>query len=282
MMEELKQLMETMSAAEAGRIFSERHGHLPVRKKSGWNLFLPVPENGRLLEVGAGFGEDTVAVAGRVKQIHALVPDETNEAVLRRHLEERDVDNVEVLVSEEPWALSLGDGSVDTVTMEEAAATGFEIERGHVPSLAREWKRVLAPGGAVLLSVRNPLERKLGIGSLRAKLQVKADQDVLNRVVKRRGRERSGLPGPGALIQIMKQAGFETPQVYAPVPNETQAQMILPLDDDRAIRYFLHHLLRKNSPLMRAAIGGADLLVRLKLFRHIVPAYFMIFRTSEE
>ena len=55
---------------------------------------------------------------------------------------------------------------------------------------------------------------------------------------------------------------------------------MIPVDDARAVRYFLHNLIRKNSATVRLAVGVADLLVTLNLFRHVVPYYYLVFRSD--
>ncbi len=79
----------------------------------------------------------------------------------------------------------------------------------------------------------------------------------------------------------MRRHGFERPRVYAPLPDERGTQVVIPLDDPSAVRYFLQHLVRKDSRLVRAAIVGAGLLLKLGALRAALPYWFLYFTTDE-
>jgi hypothetical protein len=105
----------------------------------------------------------------------------------------------------------------------------------------------------------------------------------LNRAVKRAAVPRpvSGLRA-GRLARRLCDAGFGEPTILAPLPDERDISIVVPIDDDRVMRYCFNNLLRKNSPLVRAAITAANAGSRLGLLRHLVPFSFMLFRTSED
>jgi hypothetical protein len=172
----------------------------------------------------------------------------------------------------DPSRLPLRDASIDAVVMEDVAA-GFELDAGSLPALARELMRVVAPAGAVFVGVENRMFRLPVLRRL-------AGTDTpmpLNRWIKRAGWPRVRLSA-GRLRRAMTGAGFGAPATYAPLPGPDDAKVVLPLDDARAVRYFLNSLVRKNSRFVRLAIRLADLLLALGLFRCAVAYRYLIFR----
>jgi hypothetical protein len=117
-----------------------------------------------------------------------------------------------------------------------------------------------------------------GVRRLMQLLRARSRSESMNRSVKRAGSVGGRGPGPGRTIRVMTGLGFPRPVVYAPLPDENDAQVVIPVEDARAVRYFLHNLVRKNSAVIRSAVRLADLLVALDLFRHAVPYYYLVFR----
>src|SRR6185295_3797617 len=149
-----------------------------------------------------------------------------------------------------------------------------------LPAAAAEWRRVLAPGGIVFLGVSNGLYRLAVLRRLRAAATSRAAGESLNRRVKRATAERAGGLGLGVALRGMARAGFARPEIYAPLPDENQAQVVVPPDDRQVVRYFLNHLVRQNSALVRLGVRAANVVAALGQFRRVVPYYYLIFRTG--
>ena len=57
--------------------------------------------------------------------------------------------------------------------------------------------------------------------------------------------------------------------------------VVIPVEDRRVVRYFLDNLIRKNSPVVRAAITVAHQALNLGLFPRLVPYHYLIFKGRE-
>jgi hypothetical protein len=167
--------------------------------------------------------------------------------------------------------------------MEDATAPGFKVTDRNFPAIAEEWARVLSPGGTVFLGLSNRYDRLFRLSLLRSMIQSPDYPESLNRLVK-----KAMAPWPhsnlrlGQTIRSMIQNGFSEPIVYAPFPDEKKTKVVIPLEDARAVRYFLNNLIRRNSFAVRLAITAANAFVTLSLFRYIVPYYFLVFRLDDK
>jgi hypothetical protein len=178
--------------------------------------------------------------------------------------------------------LSLPDRSVHAIALEDAAAGGFGLDGANLEAAAAEWKRVLAPGGVRFLGLANGWHRLPGLARLRGALRARPHPESLNRQVKRWAAPgRAGRLGPRRSTRTLVRQGCGSPVVYAPLPDENDSQVVIPVDGPQVVRYFPDKLIRKNSRLVRIALRGAHLLVTLGWFRRCVPYYHLIFRAGE-
>jgi SAM-dependent methyltransferase/uncharacterized protein YbaR (Trm112 family) len=280
-LDELWRAMGDRPAAEAAEEICRIRGYARSQYSADWKFFFSLPPGGTTLEVGAGFGDDSLDLAGKSGAAISIVPNLTNARIVRKHLRERAGREWPVAVMADVARLPLADGSVNAVAFEDAAAAGFGVSRQALAGVAAEWKRVLAPGGVVFLGVANRLHRLPGLGRLRAAFRARPHPDPLNRQVKRwaapGGRGRLGFRRS---VRTMTDLGFRRPAVYAPLPDENDAQVVIPVDDAQVVRYFLNNLIRRNSRSVRAALRAAHLLVDVGVFGRLVPYYYLIFRTD--
>jgi hypothetical protein len=205
------------------------------------------------------------------------VPDVTSARIVRRHLAEAGVKGVQLLVLQDACRLPLPDSAVHAVALEDVAASAFGLSSASLDRFAAELQRVVAPGGTVFLGLENRIYRWPPLDWLRSALQAKSNPDSLNRLLKRRGEPRARLAGYRAVLRSMRRHGFSAPQVYAPLPDERATQVVIPIDEAPIVRYFLDHLLRRDSRRARAAIAGARLLLKLGLLRALFPYWFFYF-----
>jgi len=273
--------MQTKSAAEAAAEFCRGRNCTRSLYSADWKFFLSVPPGGTTLELGAGFGDDSFDLAGRSGATISVVPSLTNARIVSKHFRERAERPWPVAVMADVARLPLPDASVHAVSLEDAAVTGFGLSNARLPEAAAEWRRVLAPGGVVFLGVANGLHRTPGLQSLRSILRARPRPESLNRLIKRSTTQgASGRLTLGRTIQTMTKLGYRPPIVYAPLPDENDTQVVIPIDDAHVVRYFLDNLIRKNSRIVRVALRAARVSVSLGLFRRLVAHYYLIFRTD--
>jgi SAM-dependent methyltransferase len=274
-LETLWQAMRNASTEDVAARFCREHGCTRSDRDADWKFFLPVPPEGTVLELGAGFGDDSRDLAGRPGATVSIVPRLTNARVVRHHLGER---AGPVIVMADVGRLPLPDGSVDAIALEDAAAPGFGLTNGRLEPAAREWKRVLSPGGVVLIGVTGDLFRVPGMRRLWARVRARAHPESFNRQVKRwaSGGGSGGL-GVGRTIRTMTRLGFPRPVVYAPLPDQNETRAVLPIEEASVVRYFLNHMIRRNSRAVRVGLVAANAAVTLGVFRHLTPYAYLIF-----
>lgn len=269
--EELWQSMQVQPAAQAAAAFCERHDDVHSPYCPDRKYFFPVPGGGNALEIGAGFGDDSVLLAGSDGLTISIVPNLTNARIVGRRLQERNGTDWPIAVMRDVSRLPLADSSVQIVAMEEASAASFDLTAANLPTVAMEWSRVLAPGGAVLLGLASSVLR---LPATRGR------PETLNRWIKRSPASGRGRLGVGRTIRTMARAGFGPPVFHAPLPDENDARVVVPVNDAEVMRYFLSHLIRRNSRKNRLAIAAARGLIALGLLRHFVPYSYLVFRKS--
>jgi hypothetical protein len=179
--------------------------------------------------------------------------------VLARRLAGQGTPRIRIAVARDAARLPLADGAVAGVVLEHAAMVSMGATRRRWPAVARELRRVLAPGGTVLITAAGFRLPGLGAGT-----------ESLNRALKRRPAERRArIPGLSDIVGGMAACGFAPPEIYAPLPAGRNTACVVPLGDAGAVGTLLEHLVDAASPLKRAAalvvrgLAGTGLLARL-------------------
>lgn len=279
--DELWDAMQHGTAEEAATAFAGRHPFSRSGRNADWKFFVPSRRDGSVLELGAGFGDDTVDLASAFGTAVAIVPDVTNARILARRIEESPEARCAIAVMRDLGRLPLADASIDAIVLEDVAAAGFALTNARLTSVAREWSRVLAPGGTVLLGVTSFWHALPGVTRLRERVRSRSHPESLNRQVKRWAGGGGELPlGRAGAIRAMARAGFRDPAIYAPIPDENETRIVIPAREKAVVRYFLNNLTRKNSPAVRAAAATADALISAGVFHRLLPYYYLIFRTG--
>lgn len=256
----------------------ERRGLLRNRFTTDWDFFLPLARAGRVAHVGPGFGDRTLALARAARTVVALVPGEAHGRALQRHAGEQGAGNVQVAVIDDARRLPLADGSVDVVAMDAPAAAAFGVDGGAIETVVAEFRRVLAPGGALLLGAGNRLFRVPALERLRPGSGRPTLDDAL--AAERVPRVRALALGPA--LAALKQSGFQAPTLLAPLPRREEIAIVIPVRERAVLQYFFARLFRRNSPLMRAGLALAQLAARLDMIWWVVPDYFVIAKLNPD
>lgn len=269
LLDEIWARMAGRAADEAAELFCAEHGCHRRPSTTDWKFFLTLPPRARVLEVGAGFGDDTLPLCSRASHVVALVPSRANGRIVERRLAEAGITNGEVVAVEAAARLPLGDATIDVVAIEDVAAAGFGLTGETLTAAIAEFDRVLAADGTIFFGVRNgyrswPALRSLAPESLNRTLKLAA-------ATGRRGASR------GEVVRAMRRRGFPEPQVYAPLPHEQAIEAVVPLDHPAPLRYCLGRFLRQNSLVTRAVGAAASAAATAGLLPALLPYYFLFF-----
>ncbi len=282
LIETLLAMSQHGSVESAIETVCEKHGFARTQNSSEWKYLFPVAPESRVLELGAGVGDDTIALSSEASEVVAAVPSQPNADLLQRRLREHEITNAQVAVLDTAANLPWSDASFGGIAMEDAAAGGFNLCGQTLPKLARECYRLLQPGGCVCLGLSNPLHTSGPLQILKAKQQAAHHPESLNRMIKCEDRTRAETLRLGSVTRAMQAAGFSAPQLFAPMPDEKQTKAVLPLDSSEALHYYFDHLMRSDTVLIRSATQIMKALVRLGMIQLVVPYYFALFRRQDE
>jgi len=269
---------------EKGRVdqtlaeFCEKHRCVNSLRSDDWKFLLATPTGSRVLEIGAGYGRDSVDLARDAAEVVSLVPSVMNGRVVRQYVAARGAANVHIAAIADPARLPLPDAAVGAIVFEDAAARSFGLSAAGLPGVAREWGRVLAPGGTLLIGVGNPLYRSRAARLLKAGLGAGRERRSMNRLVKSVDRpDASPRLRRGSILRSLAHCGLPPAEAYAPLPDEDNTEFLVPLDDPLVVDYFLDHLVRKMTWKVRLAIGTCKLLLRMGLFGQVMPYHYLLF-----
>jgi SAM-dependent methyltransferase len=269
----LDEALRAYDPDEAARRFCAAHGLSREPCRTDWKAILAPPAGRPILLLGAGFGDDALALAS-VAPVTAAVHDRTVAEMLERRLATAARAGVTVLEVADATQLPCADGTLGAVALDTSVAPAFGLTASTSDRFAATLARVLAPGGVACLGVANPI-RRLGFDRVGATLQRRHVARPLDRVLGAGG--TGAPPGYRALSAAMVRAGFAPPVQWAPLPDERRPQIVLPLAAPAVVRYFLDHLVRKNAGLVGAAIVGARAALRAGLFPALVPYRYLIY-----
>jgi SAM-dependent methyltransferase len=273
--------MQHQSSDAAAETLSKQCRCARRQASPDWKFFAPLPADGRVLEIGAGLGDDTLSLSGRATSTFAIVPNLRNAMILQARFEATQSAPIDLAVVPDLASLPLESGSIDAVVVADLNASGFPVSARSFAATAAECKRILAPGGSAFLGLSNPYARLLGIRLVGSALRARHPAEPLNRAIRKAaGGSARGRLRLRPVIRCMQRAGFEPPTVYAPLPDQDRVQLVVPIMDTNVVRYCFNNLVRRNSPAVRAAIALANLAARLHAVRHLVPFYYLTFRTA--
>jgi hypothetical protein len=238
-------------------------------------VFPPAPA-GPLLHLGGGSADEAPRLACGAPVIAAM-HDPALARVLARQLRQAGASSVEVVVCDDASCLPFPDGTLSRIVLEQDAMPAYGLASATVDRFAAEMARVAVTGGVVMLGLANRWMRSGVLARLRRGLAGAPSHERLE-APSARGGAHAAPPPWSALCRAMAGHGFSAPQTWAPLPDARRVEMIVPLERGPILRYCLDNLIRKNSPLVRAALAGAGSLSRVGLSRLAVPYVFLYFR----
>ncbi len=282
LVDELLEISKSESVDDAVRTVQKQRGFAQTRNCAEWKYMFPVAAGENILELGAGVGDDTLLLATECPEVAAVVPSVRNGELLLRRFQQHGISNVQVVAADDltrqPWDAS----SFGGIAFEDVAAGAFALSRDNIGAFAEECSRLLKPGGTVCLGLRSMLQAAEPLQSLKSRVQVSSHPESLNRAVKHDGRPR---PKPLAFRHVaraMRSAGFAAPQLFAPLPDESQTKVVLPLTPHEPLNYYFDRLMRSDTVVIRILTRLMKLLVRIGMIRFALPYTIVLFQLPRE
>jgi len=290
LLEELLQALETPQPGDAVASFCARHRLAPPKFGGAWKLYFgDSSTQGAVLHLGTGFGDEFLAVRGADRRATrrdvALLSSRTHATIVRRRLQMAGIDQVALAVCRDPARLPLADASIATAIVghAELACFGLQPERNAEPErpIAAELRRVLAPGGKVLLGLNSSALGRLLARSAQLVRRRATPAESLDSLI-RGALATETAPSGRQMLRALRAIGFEEVRCIAPLPSSDRPRVALRLDEPELVQYVLSRLLRRNTLSARVGRLAAATLARAGLLRWILADLVVELRLADE
>jgi len=218
--------------------------------RANWLLLAELPTEGRVLDVGAGMGASSHALARRFAEVVALEPvAERVEFMTHRFRQER-LDNIQVVRSS-VWSLPFPEESFDLIVLSgvlEWLPKGIagDPRRIQLRALANMY-RLLRRGGILYLGIENRFAAGYFIG-YRDPHCALPWVTILPRPLAHLYARVNGQPNyPNYLYssrgyrKLLFDAGFSSTDIYAALPSNKHPRFFVPLSDNLFRYYYRNH-----------------------------------------
>jgi SAM-dependent methyltransferase len=248
---------------------------------------LPLSPDLRALEIGCGLGQILVALAPRVRTLHAveLSPGQARFALLR--CQQSGAGNVSVAAGGDDLLLPFADHAFDVVVMNHVfewirVADDANATLAAQKLVLSEIRRVLAPGGLLYISTKNRYGLRLLLGGRDENARDIRFGNALPRRIARK--LAAGKPGILGLLhsyprfaRLLSEAGFETIASYWGAPDGRYPQRYVSTDS-ASIR-----AARRAQDLQQGPTRSTRLLMPLlpaRLVKYVAPGLTFVVRST--
>ncbi|HEX5145520.1 MAG TPA: class I SAM-dependent methyltransferase, partial [Conexibacter sp.] len=223
-------------------------------------LLLP-PTGAVALDVGCGFGTFATAVARTAEHVFATDRSPVRVALTAARARAEGLRNVTAFETD-GVRLPLGDGLCDLVTIIgvlEWAGVGTGDAPAAQRAMLEEVRRVLKPGGVLLLGIENRYAAHYFLGAREDHTDLRFSSLLPRRLADVQSRRARGVPfetptySRRALKRLLREAGL-TPRVGVALPSYQQARFAFDEADARAaFGFYLRHAFHASSTARRLA-----------------------------
>jgi SAM-dependent methyltransferase len=235
-------------------------------ERANWHYLLDLPSDSRVLDLGAGTGTTSHALATHYREIVALEPVLERVQFMQQRFSQENLSNVR-LVRSSLWTLPFAPESFDLVVMNGVLEWVAEGRAGNPKALQesalKNAFRLLRPGGYLYVGIENRFSPGyfVGYNDPHAGIPFVA---VLPRFLAHFYARRKGLSGyrnylysSAGYHKLLKRAGFTRSEFYLAIPSYNHPRFLIPMAGNsfsyysrifnnihsRGIRTLLHSLL---------------------------------------
>jgi SAM-dependent methyltransferase len=253
-------------------------------ERANWQWLVDLPPASRVLDLGAGTGTNTHALATRFQEVVAVEPVLERVDFMRQRFRQENLTNAKVVRSS-LWVMPFRPASFDLVAMNgvlEWVPSGREEDpRESQLSALRKVHSLLRPDGYLYVGIENRVMPGYFIGYPDPHCSLPF-VTVLPRPLAHWYARRKGLPGyPNYLYsdrgyrKLLTEAGFSRIEIYIALPSYNHPRYLIPLDD----RLFSYYSNTFNGSEARGLRGLArKLLSRIGLLKHLEYSYVILAR----
>lgn len=291
----LEQMQEVNRAAEAGpwkaalldssdpRVQSAA-GMMLNLARANWHLLTNLPPESRVLDLGAGTGTNSHALARHYREVVAVEPVLERVEFMRRRFAQEGLSNIKVLRSS-LWNLPFAPNSFDLVVMNgvlEWVAEGMTGDPGEVQERAlRNAATMLRPGGCLYLGIENRYCPGYFIGYPDPHSGVPFVTVLPRRLAHWYSRRKGMMPNgyrnylysSRGYRNLLQRSGFRRVETYLALPSYNHPRFLIPLESD-VFSYYESNFQLGRPEGLRSIIRG--FLQRIKLLKYVEYSFVIL------
>lgn len=241
--------------------------------RANWQWLLNLPAESRVLDVGAGMGTTSHALALHYREVVAIEPVLERIEFMQQRFTQEKLSNVTLLRSS-IWALPFAPESFDLVAMNgvlEWVAEGRTGDPGQVQDAAlQNVFRLLRPGGYLYLGIENRLAygHFIGYNDPHCGLPFVTilPRPLAQWYARRKGQSgyRNYLYSSRGYRKLLRKAGFTSVETYLAVPSYNHPRFLIPLQGN-VFSYYARSFDSVHSSRLKQIVHWA--LLRTKLLQ---------------
>lgn len=250
--------------------------------RANWQWLLNLPPESRVLDVGAGMGTNSHALAMRYREVVALEPVLERVQFMQQRFAQEKLSNTKIVRSS-LWTLPFASESFDLVALNgvlEWVAEGRTGDPGDLQECAlRKVFHLLRPGGYLYLGIEN----RLGLGYFAGypdphcglPLVTVLPRRLAHWYARRKGQSgyRNYLYSSRGYRKLLQKAGFTRFEFYLAAPSYNHPRFLIPLKGNIFSYYSRNFNSVHPSRLRKIA---HEILVKLQLLQHFEYSFVIL------
>ena len=256
-------------------------------ERANWQWLLDLPEASRVLDVGAGTGTNSHALAMHYREVIALEPVLERVRFMRHRFAQEALSNI-TIVRSSLWTLPFAPHSFDLIVMNgvlEWVAEGLTGDPRELQLAAlKKMHRLLRPGGYLYIGIENRMCPEYLFGCLdphcRLPFVTLMPRRLAHWYARRHGKPngyRNYLYSSRGYRKLLAAAGFQSTDFYLAFPSYNHPRYLVPMKD-----HVFTHYYRSFDPMRSDWIRGLahELLLKSGLRKYMEDSYVIFARKA--
>jgi SAM-dependent methyltransferase len=254
-------------------------------ERANWQWLLDLPPDSRVLDLGAGMGANSHALAMYYREVVALEPVLERVQFMRQRFAQEKLSNIKILRSS-VWVLPLEKASFDLVALNgvlEWVAEGGQEDPGQMQmSALKQVYSLLRPGGYVYLGIENRFAFGNFAGYPDAHCGLPfvtvVPRTLANWYARRRGHRegyRNYLYSSRGYRKLLQSVGFSQLEIYVALPSYNHPRFLIPLRSN-IFSYYSRNFYPPSRRGLRRTIH--KILLKFGLLHHLEYSFVILAR----